>query len=362
MTKIKSLLIFTLLFLKSLQAQEMVREDSVPSQNRLYPIPIFFWSPETKFAGGFAVSYLMQAAHDSIARPTSLGATFIYSQKKQIVTALSYDHYWDRNIYHFVGSLGYSKFPTIFYGIGNQMPDSNGENFTPKSLSLIMNLHKKIRHGLYLGGQYELDYTQLAKIKTGGKLETNSITGKKSGTSSGLGATASWDTRDNTLYPTAGSYDQLSIIPFAGIFGSHYRFIRTTLDVRQYFSLWKTHVFAYQLYANIITGDPPFYKMSLLGGSNLMRGYYEGRYRDRDMLAFQVEYRLPVWWRFGVVGFAGYGDVAHRLSDFRIKDFKYSVGYGIRFGIDPQNRLNIRLDIGYGKNSAYPTIAFQEAF
>jgi outer membrane protein assembly factor BamA len=151
-------------------------------------------------------------------------------------------------------------------------------------------------------------------------------------------------------------------MPFAGIFGSHYKFIRITLDVRQYFSLWETHVLAYQIYANVITGHPPFYKMSLFGGSNIMRGYYEGRYRDRDMLAFQAEYRLPVWWRFGIVGFAGYGDVAHRLSDFRIKDFKYSIGYGIRFGIDQQNRLNIRLDIGYGKKSAYPVIAFQEAF
>ena len=33
--------------------------------------------------------------------------------------------------------------------------------------------------------------------------------------------------------------------------------------------------------------------LSLMGGESLMRGYYLGRYRDKNLVAGQVEYILP---------------------------------------------------------------------
>lgn len=73
-------------------------------------------------------------------------------------------------------------------------------------------------------------------------------------------------------------------------------------------------------------------------------------------------FKVPAWWRFGLAGFAGYGDVAHTIDEFKINDFKYSIGWGIRFCIDQKNNANIRVDIAFGKNSAYPAIAIGEAF
>ncbi len=355
--------LFLSIFSGPMHAQETGEDSVKQNRNSFYPIPIIFWTPVTKLAGGISVAYVMrQGDGDSAARPSVAGATFIYSQKKQVLSSVALDRYWERNRYHFVGNAGYMKFPTVFYGIGSRTLDSNGENYTPKTTSVFVNVHKKIRNGLYVGLQYEWNYTRIVKVKTNGNLDTNRITGENFGAASGLGAVAYWDTRENIVYPRSGSYHQFSVVPFAAIFGSRYKFVRATLDLRKYFTLFGTHVFGYQIYANVITGDPPFYKMSLFGGSNLMRGYFEGRYRDRDMLAFQVEYRLPVWWRFGLAGFAGYGDVAHTLDAFRIHNFKYSVGWGIRFCIDKSSNANIRVDIAFGKNSAYPAIGIGEAF
>jgi hypothetical protein len=55
--------------------------------------------------------------------------------------------------------------------------------------------------------------------------------------------------------------------------------------------------------------------LALLGGPETMRGYYMGRYRDKQLLAAQVEWRFSIWWRFIGVGFYGIGDVTNDFHD-----------------------------------------------
>ena len=83
-----------------------------------------------------------------------------------------------------------------------------------------------------------------------------------------------------------------------------------------------------------------------------MRGYYLGRYRDKILMTFQAEYRIPAWWRFGLVGFAGVGDVASKFAKFKLADFKYSVGAGLRFLLDPKEGTCLRADFGFGKGTS----------
>lgn len=94
-----------------------------------------------------------------------------------------------------------------------------------------------------------------------------------------------------------------------------------------------------------------------------MRGHYEGRYRDIDMLVTQAEYRVvPVWWRFGLVGFVGFGDVSDRLVHFRLDDTKYSVGWGIRYVLNRDEGITIRLDVGYCDDQSGVYLNILEAF
>jgi hypothetical protein len=95
----------------------------------------------------------------------------------------------------------------------------------------------------------------------------------------------------------------------------------------------------------------------------MMRGYFQGRYRDRNMMAFQMEYRvMPVWWRLGVVGFYGLGAVADEMSDFRVDDFKHAIGMGLRIQLDPKEQINFRVDLAYGKDSKGLYVLALEAF
>ena len=102
-----------------------------------------------------------------------------------------------------------------------------------------------------------------------------------------------------------------------------------------------------QLFSQINIGDEvPLRNTAALGGANSMRGIYSGRYRDKNQLVMQAEYRLPIAGRFGAVAFAGAGDVSRTATGYSFNTLKYSYGAGVRFAVDKKEKLNIRLDYG----------------
>jgi hypothetical protein len=93
-----------------------------------------------------------------------------------------------------------------------------------------------------------------------------------------------------------------------------------------------------------------------------MRGLYEGRYRDKNVIAAQLEYRLPMWRRFGAVAFAGLGEVAPKIGNFELKSFKHTAGLGLRYQLVPAEKINLRMDFGWSKDSSGFYVALTEAF
>ena len=81
-----------------------------------------------------------------------------------------------------------------------------------------------------------------------------------------------------------------------------------------------------------------------------MRGYFEGRYRDLTFMMLQMEYRQYFWWRLGFVVFGGVGDVADDLLNYTFEDLKYSYGLGLRFLFNQKEKVNIRIDLGFGQD------------
>ena len=93
-----------------------------------------------------------------------------------------------------------------------------------------------------------------------------------------------------------------------------------------------------------------------------MRGYYQGRFRDRNYLTGQVEYRAYLWWRLGAVAFFGIGDVNDKTRNFSIGDFKRSFGFGLRVKFNQAEKVNLRVDYGRGKDTSGIYFGLEEAF
>ena len=60
------------------------------------------------------------------------------------------------------------------------------------------------------------------------------------------------------------------------------------------------------------------------------------------MLATQLEYRLVLRWRLGLVGFGGIGEVAPSVGEFRGDQLLPAGGTGIRFLLSKKFQVNLK--------------------
>ena len=139
----------------------------------------------------------------------------------------------------------------------------------------------------------------------------------------------------------------------------------TILDNRIYRPIKENTVLAAQLYGQFTQGNPPFNMLSLMGGESLMRGYYLGRYRDKNLVAGQVEYRiLPFSFskRIGASAFLAAGQVYSDDHPFSWRQFLPTGGAGLRFLIFPEKDIYTRLDVAYTREGRGVYFFIGEAF
>jgi len=178
-----------------------------------------------------------------------------------------------------------------------------------------------------------------------------------------LGLRLNRETTPNRFYPTGGTLLDFTSDFFSQALGSKYSFQAYRFTFNKYASLSTNQVIAYNLFICGTGGTPPYYGNCIYGANNELRGYTAGQYLDRYMFATQLEYRLSLPKRFGVVGFGGIGEVVPGGSQaFRVNNFLPSGGGGLRFQLSKAYRVNLRADAARGKDTWTWSMGVGEAF
>jgi hypothetical protein len=178
-----------------------------------------------------------------------------------------------------------------------------------------------------------------------------------------IGATLNRDTSVNRFYPTSGTFLNFTSDFFSHSWGSKYSFQSYRAMFSKYASLSERQVLAYNAFFCATAGSPPFYGNCIYGTDNELRGYTAGRYFDRYMLATQLEYRLVLPKRFGLVAFGGVGEVIPGASQSHlIKHFLPGGGGGLRFLLSDKYHVNLRADIAQGIDGHTFSMGVGEAF
>ncbi len=318
----------------------------------IVPIPLIVYSPETRFGFGLSAQYLFRFKNDSLSNLSSTGATILYTLEKQFIVNPNWDLYIKSNKWRTMGAFVYQKFPEKFYGIGNSASEDDEEKFTAEYILFRNRVTRQIAKNFHLGLQYRLEYAFDFDTDPEGALHPDTIPGSSGYLASGAGIAAIFDSRDNSMFPFRGWFVVFSNHFYPGWLGSEYEFANFKLDARAYWNPFTSNVIAAQALFSFHAGDPPFKMLSLLGGTETLRGYYMGRYRDNHLMAAQVEWRFPIWWRFIGVGFYGVGDVSHDFNDLQWGNLKHSIGGGIRFTLDAAERINLRFDAAFGTDGS----------
>lgn len=342
-------------------------DDTLSTEKKgVFVLPLIYYTPDTRWAfGGAGVYYFKIQPKDSTQKETRTSfVQFLadYTQNKQSDVWATWNIFTRNETFLLKGDLRFRNFPDRFYGIGNTSLRSNEEKYVYNLLQLKAMFLRQLKKDVFIGFDYEFENEYGFKYTENGLLSSGTITGYKGGIGSALGAVAIIDTRDNIINAYKGSLTEFSTYFFSPVLGSSFRFMNVNGMYQKYWHLGKKRVLAMQHKARFTFGDVPFLDMSTLGGEDILRGYAKNRYRDKNLIASQVEYRFPLFWRLGLTTFAGAGDIFNQMSDLSFKNLKYSVGTGLRFVINPAERLNIRLDYAYGREGGLYYIMVAEAF
>lgn len=77
-------------------------------------------------------------------------------------------------------------------------------------------------------------------------------------------------------------------------------------------------------------GRVPFFLMPTLGGQSLLRGYDSDRFRDRNLIALNLESRWALFSHLDAALFTDIGEVAPQLSALNRRELQSAVGAGLR--------------------------------
>ncbi|RDC64543.1 BamA/TamA family outer membrane protein [Adhaeribacter pallidiroseus] len=353
MKKIYLFFLFLLYFLPDSQAAWQPDSTIVKKKLSLTPFPALFSTPETGIGYGALVVPVYNFGSDSLTRSSNGQLLAYYTQKKQSSVQLTYNIYTNHERFNITGAANYYDWPILYYGTGNANSLSDSSLVTYKLVLLQNRVLRKIKNFVFAGGQYQLTrITDVSYKNALSKIKERDASELDGTITSGLGPALLLDSRDNPLNTTKGWYAEIGTFFNQKALGSEFNFTRYTIDVRRFIPLSVKQVIAFQGLGKFSTGQVPFREMALLGGGRTMRGFYEGRFRDRQLLAVQGEYRHQLFSRVGFVVFGSLGQVGNNGQDLDITTPKRAAGGGIRLMLNRKQRLNIRIDYAIGSDKA----------
>ncbi len=368
------------------KAQTQQQEDSI--KFRKYDIfPAISYSPETKLTlGVIGYRYLDLSKSDPETTRSYINFVAVYTTTNQAIVESNWELFTDGNKLRFRGGFTFARFPDRNYGFGNDagalvleyklnntgIEDTVVQNFKRFSVmrfgirpSVLREISNQFYVGLNADVEYVWNFEELADSINILKREANILLLQDNtlGLRSGMGFNIVWDSRDNILNSSSGSFVYLSTLFFGKYLGSDYRYISTRLDARTYFNPVLNHTIAVRGLLNFRFTDDvtlPLRGLSRVGGGRFVRGYFQGTYQNNNMVAFETEYRLPFWnedniapfrkfWkRLGLVVFLSGAQVFGERGSFGMDRFNLAAGGGLRVLFSEDSKVNLRIDYGVG--------------
>ena len=167
-------------------------------------------------------------------------------------------------------------------------------------------------------------------------------------------ATVNVNTREPRGNPRRGGRYGLAYQRFTDTGGDRFSFNRLEADVQHYVPLLRDRrILALHGLASISDADTgaaiPFYLQRTLGGPDDLRGFRYLRFRDRNLLLLQAEYRWEIFTALDGAIFYDTGKVASRVEDLNLRDLESDVGIGFRFGTI--NGVFLRVEGAFGSRA-----------
>lgn len=304
------------------------------------------YSTDTKLGLGLVAAGLYRTnPNDTILPPSNVSLFGDVSTVGFYMLGIRGTHIFPQDKYRADYTVYFYSFPCDYWGMGYEMgnDDSNKSEMKRWQARIKGSFLFHLGSNFYIGPMVSYDYVigknvERPELLNGMDRHTWNL---------GAGFSAVYDSRDVLTYPHQGLYINLTQCFRPRFMGNDYAFSTTELQVDAYQKVWKGAILAEDFRTMLNFGNPSWGMMALLGNSNSMRGYYEGRYRDKHKMEAQVELRQHIWKRNSLTAWIGAGTIFSKFSNIRSRHILPNYGLGYRWEF--KKNVNVRLDYGFGK-------------
>lgn len=326
-------------------------------------LPGPFFNPDLQFGIGFSAAGLYKVDDSEDAKISTLtingygstNASFgVIVDNKMLLNG-------DRQRFFVLTELSSTR--ESYYGTGyDQVTDDNNKtSFTLEEVSIQPRYFHLVADNLYIGAGLDFSMQSAKSIDADGQPAFSPADEMINRRSSGVSTHISYDSRDFINNPYHGSLLELDLSMYRKFLGSQNDFETYGVNFSHYHTLATLPgVLAFQAKGQFSSGDVPWTMMARMGGASNLRGYLNSRYRARNMMLSQVEYRMPLAGRHGMAFWTGAGTIANSVGDLSFSELLPTVGVGYRFEV--KHRTNLRLDFGLGKGDSGFYFNVNEAF
>jgi hypothetical protein len=263
------------------------------------------------------------------------------------------------NVWNLPGEIRISKIFQYTYGLGSNSSIEDRVNLNYNNFRIYFNANRNISSGYFAGAGIDYDsYYNISSTTTaiGNLFEKYSTGTGGSSATMGLNFNVLHDNRKNQINPSNGWYAAL-IYRINPLRSTDEKWTSIYADIRRYFRLNSTQrkIIAVSGFYWGADGAVPYLnlpgtQLEFTGRSG--RGYSWGRFRGKQMLYFESEYRFDISRNglFGAVVFANAQSLSEELTN-EFRAINLAAGFGARIKFNKESDTNLTLDFGFGKDS-----------
>jgi hypothetical protein len=325
-------------------------------------VPAVGYTLSTGFAAIVAANVGFYTNDPEKTNVSSVTGQLVYSQYNQLTIPLQTNIWTKDNKYNIVSDWRYYKYPQDTYGLGGHTSLDDADNIDYSHIRIHQIVLRKMVPDFYAGVGYFLDYHW--DIKEAGLPDGSESDAAKYGlptktVSSGAVLNLLFDNRKSSINPQGGLYASVLYRPNFTFMGSDENWQSLTIDVRKYFRFpaGSNNILAFWSYDWLtLSGNPPYLDLPSTGWdtyNNTGRGYIQSRFRGKNMLYLESEYRFGIT-RNGLLGAVVFAN-AESFSNYpsnTIDAVWPAVGLGIRIKVNKHSNTNLCIDYGFGADGS----------
>jgi len=325
-------------------------------------VPAAGYTLQTGFAGLVSANIGYYNDEGADAKISSISSSVTYSQYNQVIFPLIADIWTKGGKYNFISDNRFISYPSDIYGLGGKTDPNKAHTIDFNGMKFHQTIVKKIANNFYAGIGIYYDQFWNIKVIDPKTRRIDSIIQKELGnTEIAIGPTIKllYDSRTNQINPDKGNFLNIVYRDNLQFFGSDNNWQSLLIDARKYINFPKgsKNTWAFWSYDWLtLSGKPPYLLMPSTGWDdqyNTGRGYIQSRFRGKQMVYFETEYRYKIS-RNGLIGGVVFVNVENFSGDLSQSYNNVLPGYGagIRIKLNKHSGTNLCLDYGMGNNGS----------